>query len=141
MEAKMIECRKVSGDLYITVKDGMIDMECRVDFEAEYGYSIMNRCVMLDSPKILDDDIKWTIMKVFPQVYPGPFAVNDLEQLENLDISDVLIKKVNQENGWEKFLGVMLEQFRFTSFKMVSVPMVTDRFSTRRQQECPQPPP
>lgn len=117
MEPQMIECRKVKGDLYISVKDRMIDMECRMDFEAEYEYSKSCQCILQDFQDILDGDIKLTIRKVFPQVYPGPFGVNDLEQLENPDISEALIRKVRLENEWNK-LGVMLEQFRFTSFKM-----------------------
>ena len=114
----MAEYRKVNGDLYISVKDGMIDLECRVDFEAEYGYSKADWSIIQDSSYILDGDIKLTVMKVFQQVYPGPFRVNDLGQLENPDISEVLIRKVNLENGWQNKLGVTLEQFRFTAFKL-----------------------
>ena len=59
MEPKMTECRKVSGDLHISVKDGMIDMECRMDFEAEYGYSKSDQCIIQDFAYMLDNDIKF----------------------------------------------------------------------------------
>jgi len=121
MEVQKKEQGSIYGILCVRLVDGMIDMDCGFEYDADFQYILkpMPKLQKTDQERVNEFilNLRHLITLVFSEVYPEAIRADRIQDLENPDISRQMIEAVSQDMGW---LGIELTAFSFRSFEMDS---------------------